>query len=472
MVTSNKEILVYEKDRGALDFLRSYFKGRKDYSVRFADKEDALRKMIGEKKPDAVIVNSPDGLRHLQNSEIPCPVVAIISSSVVSGIHPAVKAGVECFLLSPFHKEELDDILNSTVDKKHWIKSLCAKSDDLHNLADLVSIVTSTLDPNEILYRIVKKISESMSVTRCSIISISHENRRFAKVVSTFEDPGITNLRLDLRKYPEIQKALLQKKPVVVKDAQKDPLMESVREIIAPIGVRSIVVIPVIFRDEVIGTLLLRTSRSGRAFTEVEINLCSVLAKASSNALYNAFLFERLHKEKVKYEKLAITDYLTGIYNLRYFYKRLVEEFGRTERYRTPLSCIMLDIDHFKSINDEYGHGIGDIVLREFAQLIKKHTRKSDLFARYGGEEFILLLPQTLANGAVVEAERIRKIVREHHFKPIGDGQRITVSLGVACTADPAVENYDDLIHIADNALFNAKEKGRDQTSLRSHDCK
>jgi two-component system cell cycle response regulator len=300
------------------------------------------------------------------------------------------------------------------------------------------------------------------------MISIGTGNQRYAKVVSTFEDPEITDLRIDLRKYPEIRKALLKKKPVIIKDAQRDPLMKNVREIIAPIGILSIIVIPVIFRDEVIGTLLLRTSRAGRTFTKGEIKLCSALANASSNALYNAFLYERLNKEKLKYEKLAITDYLTGINNIRYLYKRLEEEFSRAERYNTPLSCIMLDIDHFKKINDKYGHRIGDIVLREFAQLIKRHTRKSDLFARYGGEEFILLLPQTPAKGAVVEGERLRKIVKEYQFKPIKPAHQITVSLGIACTSYTKIKNYDDLIHIADNALFKAKEKGRDQSLVYS----
>ena len=143
-----------------------------------------------------------------------------------------------------------------------------------------------------------------------------------AHVVSTFEDPKITNIRLDLQKYPEIRKALSFKKPVIIKDALKDPLMKEVRDIITPIGIRSILVVPVIFRDEVIGTLLLRTSRSGHTFTKREIRLCTAIANASANALYNAFLYDRLGKEKTKLERLAITDYLTGIYNIRYFYNR------------------------------------------------------------------------------------------------------------------------------------------------------
>jgi two-component system cell cycle response regulator len=238
--------------------------------------------------------------------------------------------------------------------------------------------------------------------------------------------------------------------------------MKSVRDLIAPLGIRSILVIPIFFREEIIGTMLLRTSRANHAFTKREIQLCVALANASSHALYNAFLYQKLSQEKARLEKLAVTDYLTGIYNIRYFYSRLEEEFSRAERYHLPLSCIMLDIDHFKKINDSYGHRIGDFILREFAQLVKRHSRKSDLVARYGGEEFIMLLPQTSLKGALIEAKRIQRVVKETQFSQLQEGQRITVSFGVACLPDQNIQNADDLIHFADSALYKAKEEGRD----------
>jgi two-component system cell cycle response regulator len=235
-----------------------------------------------------------------------------------------------------------------------------------------------------------------------------------------------------------------------------------VKEVITQLGIRSILVIPIFFREEIIGTMLLRTSRANHAFTKREIRLCVALANASSHALYNAFLFQKLYRERAKLEKLAIMDYLTGIYNIRYFYSRLEEEFSRAERYQMPLSCIMFDIDHFKKINDSYGHRIGDFILREFAQLVKRYTRKSDLLARYGGDEFILLLPQTSLKGALNEARRLQKVVREIRFRQLKEGRGITVSFGMSCFPDKGIKNPDDLINFADNALYKAKEKGRD----------
>ncbi len=460
-----KEILVYETDKEVLKFLKTFFREKKEYAVRFLQKnEGALKKAIVSKQPDALILSSPDGLRHVKPSEVPCPIVALISTNVTQGIQSAVKSDVECYLLKPFYREEFDQKLRMLVDRRSWIENLYEDNDDFYALLELATLASSSLKPKELLYLIVKKISEIIKVTRCSMISIGVENQRFADIVSSFETPDIKNLKIDLQKYPEIRKALSVKKVVVIKDAQKDPLMKEVRDIIAPIGIRSIIVIPVVFRTEVIGTLLLRTSRKSRMFTKREIKLLVALASASANALYNAFLYEKLDKEKTRLEKLAITDYLTGIYNIRYFYNRLEEEFSRSQRYRQPISCLMLDIDHFKNINDFYGHRIGDIVLREFAQLVKRHTRKSDLFARYGGEEFILLLPQTSIKGGLIEAERLRKIVKEHQFKPLDKEHGVRVSVGVSCAPHKKMKNFDDLINLADNALFQAKQQGRDQS--------
>ncbi|MBI5188150.1 MAG: sensor domain-containing diguanylate cyclase [Nitrospirae bacterium] len=459
-----KEIFIYEEDKDTLRFLRSFFRGRDDYSAHFIKRDEkALRRELVEKRPAAVIVNSPDGLEHINPSEVECPVIAMISGNVTNGIRSVVKAGVEYYLLSPFYKEDLEYKLKVAIERKIWFENLYREKKDLEALIELTYLVSSTLNPKEVLYLVVKKIPEIINVTRCSMISMGVEEQRYAYVVSTFEDPKITNIRLDLQKYPEIRKALTLKKPVIIKDAMKDPIMKEVRDIIAPIGIRSIVVIPMVFRDEIIGTLFLRTSRAGHTFTEREIKLCTAIANASANALYNAFLYDRVEKEKTRLERLAITDYLTGIYNIRYFYNRIDEEFSRAGRYNIPLGCMMFDIDYFKKINDTYGHRVGDIVLREFAQLVKRHTRKPDILARYGGEEFIMLLPETSMKGAIAEAKRLRKVIKEHQFKSLKEKREITVSIGIACSPDEKIKSCDDLITLTDDALFTAKNRGRDQ---------
>ncbi|MDO8746432.1 MAG: GGDEF domain-containing protein, partial [Thermodesulfovibrionales bacterium] len=153
---------------------------------------------------------------------------------------------------------------------------------------------------------------------------------------------------------------------------------------------------------------------------------------------------------------------LTGLYNARYFYTRIDEEVSRAQRYNLHLSCLMIDIDNFKEINDKHGHSVGDIVLTEFAQLLKKHTRKSDVLTRYGGEEFVMLLPQASAKAAVMKAEELRALIGKHRFNGIEKKKRLTVSIGVSSYPTHKIKNNDDFITFADNALYKAKSMGKD----------
>ncbi len=335
----------------------------------------------------------------------------------------------------------------------------------LETIVEITSLTSSILDAKEILFLIVRKISEIIPVTRCSIIRID-DGADEAVVVASFEDSGIRDIRLTLSKYPEIREALTSRKPVVIKDVEQDPLMDDIREILSPLGIRAIVVLPIMFRQEVIGTLFLRTSRTDREFSDEEISLCQAVANASSNALYNAFLFERIEQEKHKLERLAITDFLTGLYNIRYFYHRLEQEFVRAKRYEIPLACLMMDIDHFKKINDTYGHRKGDMILREFSATLKNNVRASDILARYGGEEFIVLLPQTDLAGGKAEGERLRQVIKKHRFKSMKRRTGITMSAGMSVFPHDKITSSDDLITFADEALFRAKNRGRDRLSV------
>lgn len=455
-------ILVYHKGDEAGKFLKGFFKKRKDLTPLFVEKRKELNAALKNGGYDLLIIEAPEGTENLpQLSETP-PAIALIPDDVTRGLKSIVKCNIDCYITSPFHEDDLEFKIKSAIEHRSWFRKLYTEKKDLEAIIELTYLISSTLDPREVLYFVVKKISEMIDVSRCSIISIGYGERRYAHVISSYEDPSISKIKLDLRKYPEIRKALKSKKPLVVYDALKDPVMESVKDKIKPLGIQSIAVIPIIHRDEVIGTLFLRTSKKGKSFTDREIKLCNAIANASSNALYNAFLYERLENEKARLEKLAITDYLTGIYNIRYFYNRLEEEFSRAVRYKIPISCIMLDIDRFKRINDSYGHRIGDMVLRQFAQLIRRHTRKSDVFARYGGEEFIILLPQTGVDGAKTEAERLQRYIREYKFKNIED-EHITSSMGIACWPIHKIESSDDLITLADHALYRAKTLGRNR---------
>jgi len=161
-------------------------------------------------------------------------------------------------------------------------------------------------------------------------------------------------------------------------------------------------------------------------------------------------------------EALAIMDSLTGLYNRRRFEVVLESEFKRAARYQSPLSCLMIDIDHFKRVNDSCGHQGGDTVLREIAQLIQATIREVDTPARWGGEEFIVLSPNTPKDKANLAATRILNAIAQHIFSGVKEG-KITVSIGIAGIPDPSIDDKDKLIHAADLAMYEAKKKGRNR---------
>ncbi len=161
-----------------------------------------------------------------------------------------------------------------------------------------------------------------------------------------------------------------------------------------------------------------------------------------------------------KIQQLAITDDLTGIYNKRYFRQAFWKEFERASRYNIPLSLMMMDLDHFKRINDKYGHQIGDVVLSEFAALVLEMTRSTDIFARYGGEEFSLILPHTPLDASKEIAERIRSRVEQYAFPGEEFPVHCTVSIGLAMNKEE-YKSPEELISSADLNLYKAKTMGR-----------
>jgi two-component system cell cycle response regulator len=459
-----KLVYVYDKNRESLEFLRGYFKGHKYYRPAFFTNIKELKKHITKKLPAAFIVESPSCLKTFNPGNLSNSVIATVGGKHIrKGLKTTVDYGVEHYLYAPYQPYDLDMKLQIVGKRAEYLEKLLQEKRDVEAISDFTYLLSSTLDPREVLFYIVKKLSEMIPVTRCSILSVESMESRTAEVISTFEDPAMEHLSLDLKKYPEIRRAISTRKPVVIRDALADPLLKPVQGVLKALNIKSIIVVPIMFRKEVIGTLFLRTSRKVRPFTEREVKLCLEIADVAANSLNNAFLHYQMESERAKLEKLAITDFLTGIYNIRYLYHRIEDEFSRSLRYKSPLSCIMLDIDHFKRVNDTYGHRTGDIVLREFAGIIKQHTRKSDVFARYGGEEFIMLLPLTDSKGAHVEARRIKKVLREHRFSSLRAATSITISMGIASYPNRKIRIQDDLISLADDALMEAKASGRNK---------
>jgi two-component system cell cycle response regulator len=194
----------------------------------------------------------------------------------------------------------------------------------------------------------------------------------------------------------------------------------------------------------------------------------SELKSAIHDALENQ---RRGIEDKKKLQELirrANTDFLTGLSNRYHFQAQLKLEFDRSDRYARNLSCVILDIDGFKRINDEFGHCAGDLVLERLGSILAKHSRSSDLKCRYGGEEFVLVLPEANADAAATVAEKVRQLVAKESFEFSVPPLQVTVSIGTATFCEQNFASAEELVHAADLALLQAKREGRN--CIRSYD--
>lgn len=213
---------------------------------------------------------------------------------------------------------------------------------------------------------------------------------------------------------------------------------------------RSKMCIPLISFGQTLGVLALDSSRIN-SFQVSDAQPLESVADICATAIQNAYYVERVRQ-------LAYIDGLTGIFNRRYFEMRIAEEMERARRYNTSLAVIMLDIDHFKRLNDEFGHLLGDEVLRQVSSVFSQQLRKIDVVCRYGGEEFAVLLPQTTTEQAFSVAEKLRREVAGYRFP--GVPRPVTISAGAA--AHPLHGGTrDEVVKAADSALYTAKQAGR-----------
>lgn len=225
----------------------------------------------------------------------------------------------------------------------------------------------------------------------------------------------------------------------------------------------SAALLPLVREGRIIGSLNFGSDDPERYRGTLHADFLAHFGAVVAVCLENALNHERL-------KLVGLTDTLTSVYNRRYFDQRFGEELGRVQRDSHPLSCLFLDVDHFKRVNDTYGHAVGDYVLQGVARIIKSHLRNVDILARYGGEEFVALLPDTTAPEAGIIAERIRYALQEKEFSHPGhDPFRVTLSIGVAAlggklpSACDAEQRGNQLIDAADNALYRAKGEGRNR---------
>ena len=239
--------------------------------------------------------------------------------------------------------------------------------------------------------------------------------------------------------------------------------------------VKSVVMLPLSTVKRTLGVVLILTPVQESFITHENLKLLTILTKECSLVMENTLLYERLRRKHISLEKankeiklLSRTDALTGCYNRGYLNEVFPREIKRALRYKHSLSLAMCDIDHFKKVNDTYGHQCGDEVLIKFVQSILELIRAdADWLARYGGEEFLLVLPETRLENAKVLAERLRKHIAKKVIETEEEKVSITASFGVTgfddLSSHKEIITFDALINTADTYLYAAKKQGRNK---------
>jgi two-component system cell cycle response regulator len=237
--------------------------------------------------------------------------------------------------------------------------------------------------------------------------------------------------------------------------------------------VRSAIALPFTLDPHHAGVFFLRTGEGEPPLAREDVEFADTVIKAAVSAIHRAHLLETTRADKARLEALATTDPLTGVLNRRALLDRLSSEVDRARRYGTVVTLLMIDLDHFKEINDTRGHLVGDEALRQLGALLQSAVRTVDVVARFGGEEFVVILPETAEEGAVAFAERIREKIEQHPFGGDGGGGgggrgalRLTASIGVAMFPSERVASTEDLFARADEALYRAKAAGRNRVCV------
>lgn len=232
---------------------------------------------------------------------------------------------------------------------------------------------------------------------------------------------------------------------------------------LSPPPVRSLLVLPLLVREKVLGTLVLGSERRG-AFSDAVRPTLEVLASHTAINLANARMVKRL-------EEMATTDGMTGLLNKRTLTEVAGQKLRSAARFKKPLTVVVCDIDHFKKVNDTYGHDVGDVVIKGFAKVLERCKRDTDVVGRFGGEEFVVVCEETGAEGAMLLAERVRTELEATTFHSELGPLSVTCSLGVA-TYPAAGADFDELFKASDEALYVSKRSGRNRATAWTPGCR
>lgn len=329
-------------------------------------------------------------------------------------------------------------------------------------LLEIMEVASSSLDLKQVLKDIAQRTASICQAHRCSIFLLDDAGERLKPVMSQFSDGHVDNELWHNFKtttadhadiVPLFRTAIHEREPVILHDPSRTDLIP--RKWTEPFDIQKILVVPLIARDRAIGIMALDLIDPSREFSSDQVDLAVTVGGRVAASIENAQLYEEM-------QELATTDSLTGAYNRRALFELGEREVERAWRFERPLALLMFDLDHFKPINDRYGHPVGDEVLVAVVQRCQHQLRRVDILVRYGGDEFAVILPETGYAGAKRVADRLRRTVARPPI-PTGAGPvSLTITVG-GTVLDSNRVHLEMLLERADNALYAAKTAGRNR---------
>jgi len=386
------------------------------------------------------------------------PILALTAGSPEEASVQALSLGASDVLGKPVRVRELLARVRTHLRAGRALNQAKAEARSQAALVELLREITLNLPPRELFQVLVRQVAAGLRIPRCSIL-LGRPGADRATVVAASENPMLRELSIELPRYPEIRRALETGEVVLVGDVTADPVFQGMQDL----STTSALVLPFNLRGERAGVFFLRTGPGDPPLGDADLRFAGRVVESAAAAIEKSLDREESNRRQEAMRQLAETDALTGLLNRRALNEKLLREVERASRYGTVLTCVMIDIDHFKQANDRYGHQAGDRVLVQFAELLRREQRSVDVVARYGGEEFVVLLPETGSAGARLFAERVLRRVSNAAFGEADTPIPITVSLGIATFPDERAGDAEALLRLADRNLLRAKTDGRNR---------
>jgi diguanylate cyclase (GGDEF)-like protein len=424
------------------------------YVVTMAEPGERTLALMAANPPEIAIIDVDGGqegwaplCRTIKTHQSTREITLMIASDTHVGrdVWEGVNQWADDFLIKPLDRQELFARLRIHMRMHEYHKKL-------ERLVSFARKIYSR-DLDGIARAMRDEFETFINADRYSVFVVDADGGKL-HILAHNHDENMDNLVVALERSPIMAEARRTMAPVVESSFSSSPFFAGPpREKYSDGHALSV---PLHVGEEFLGVLNLNGNKTG-FFNRLNMDLVALAGEILSAAINNARRLETLRR-------LAITDGLTSLLNHRSFHERLSSEFERSRRFSTPLTCVMVDIDHFKKINDKHGHQAGDTILARLAARLTGHLRKIDILARYGGEEFALLLPQTAARDALVVAERIRADVEASPFDTTQGKIKVTISMGIADSAGSGADAPADLLGRADKAMYQAKRGGRNRS--------